>query len=316
MAKPAKQPKPKWQGADGLLKSGLKLIGSKCSQMADSPRKRVYSVVPSGIKTYCEPFFGAGNLFVGQPAFENEFAGDTNYRPINYFKQMQANPTALWTAIQTQIDAPMSAERFADLCANAPESAFDGDKPNLEQAVWFYLISRYARNGIVRFNSDGVCNSSYCQEAFGRGLMTPGYFWKVYERIKHIEFHACDYIKLVNYVRMDPVRKPEETLFVFDPPYAATKDNPGTFRNYHGATFGPSDQERLRDLIYEMKDIGYKCILTINDTEVIRKLYDRPGTVLYDHSVHYACSNTTKGRGKRPELIICNFDPDQWRKTC
>jgi len=254
---------PKWLAADGLLKSGIKLIGSKCGQAADSPRKRAYALYPKNVQLYCEPFMGAMNLFVGHPAYPREWAGDTNPYVVNYFQQVQQNPEPLWQAIQSRLAADMTPERFAmlkDETVTCP----------IEQAAWFYTISRFARNGIVRFNKSGICNSSYGNEPRGRGIMDRQYFDNVRDRIKDIEIFQCDYKTLIYRVINDGAY-PSEKFVVLDSPYDSTDSTPGTFKNYWNASFTREDQKDMADLFYKLRQYGIKCLVTINDTDFIRE---------------------------------------------
>lgn len=47
------------------------------------------------------------------------------------------------------------------------------------------------------------------------------------------------------------------------------------------------------------------CPLTNNDHPWINELFQEFNIV--KHEIHYNCSQTNAGRGKRPELIITNY---------
>ena len=293
-----KQP---WLGADGLLKSSLKLLGSKQGQCKESARRVVYSLLPARVDYYIEPFAGALNLLVGRPACCAEVAGDTNPFIINYFRQLQSNPQKLWEKLQIELLEPMSAERYALLKQTVPSDL-------VCKAVWFYLISRYANNGIVRFNQKGVCNSTYCKTNTGRGLMTFDYFLKVWERIRYIDFRECDFSDILQEI-LDTYIDLTGLVVVCDPPYMSTEENKSTFRNYWDAPFARNDQESLAELLDMCGKRGACCLITLNDCPEAREIYGKYGFRFHEHSVHYACSNTSKGRGLRKELVIMNYEP-------
>ena len=293
-----KQP---WLGADGLLKSSLKLLGSKQGQCKESARRVVYSLLPARIDYYVEPFAGALNLLVGRPPCCAEVAGDTNPFIVNYFKQMQAQPGVLWRRLSSEFEEQMSAERY-DLLKSARLD--DG----IDKAVWFYLISRYANNGIVRFNRDGICNSTYCKSNTGRGLLTLEYFLKVFERIQNIDFRECDYSDILEDL-LETYSDLTGLVIVCDPPYMSTEENPGTFRNYWDAPFSMNEQKNLAAMLDKLGKRGACCLVTLNDCPEARDIYGRYGFKFHEHQVHYACSNTTKGRGLRDELVILNYEP-------
>lgn len=296
-----KIPRKRYLGPDKLLKSCLKILGGKLTQYSQSPRSRVYALTPSGIRRLVESFLGAGQMFMGQKKFEDEWVGDTMpYVPL-FFNVVQKYPDEFWERLQQE--PPLSAERFAYLRKNPPVS----DPIGL--AVWFYLISKHALNGVFRTSSrTGVCNSTYCGTSQGRGLLDRDWLDRIVERIQGVHIKYTDFRSLVCHVRQLPDYVPSETLFIFDPPYANTKRTPNTFKNYWMGTFTWKDQEELADLFFDLTREGAKCLVTLNDTPEVRSLYERPGAHFVAHEVFYSCSATDVGRGLRPELIIINYE--------
>ncbi len=277
--------------ADGLLKSPLKLIGGKTGNRILSPRSRIYGVLPRHCTNFVEPFCGSGSILVGSRQYETEWTGDVNLHAIQFFRQLQKNPKKLYNAIMHAIDG-MCKERYDSMRWESPDP---GEEP-FDAAVWYYIINKWARNGIVRFRKrDGKCNSTYCKEDNGRGILNPQWLEAVHNRIKDVEFHWTDYQNLIR--RAEKRLDLDKTIIVLDPPYSQV------FTKYDQIEFKDDDHIELASML---GDADYYWLLTINDNEFIRKLYSKWSN-LYEVDCYWSCSNTRQGRGLRPELIITNY---------
>lgn len=82
-----------------------------------------------------------------------------------------------------------------------------------------------------------------------------------------------------------------------DPPYRNTK-------GYPTGDFTDEQYTLLRDLCKDMKG---KFMLTINDDDFIKDLFQEFN--ILDHSVFYSMSKKEKSRRQFGELIITNYNP-------
>jgi DNA adenine methylase len=103
------------------------------------------------------------------------------------------------------------------------------------------------------------------------------------------------------------VRHDVQDSFIFlDPPYRYTgkiKNDKGCVTVYNGEIFTDEQHLKLNKYLRGIKQA--KWLMTINDDEWIRELYD--GYEIVSNSVFYSCSNTKAGRGHRKELLIANY---------
>lgn len=292
--------------ADGLLKSGLKLIGAKTGQTKDSGRKKMYACEPPNVVTYVEPFLGSGNVLVGKQRHKVEIVGDLNREMIMFFHAMQLQPMDLLPKLMEHVARIElgGAEYFHQIRRSPPEEGF------LDVCAWYYIVNKYSFNGIVRFNNKGECNSTFCGTTRGRGVYDSDWYSKVVERVDNVHFFCTDYGALLDLANGHPtvnslvagVRAPdpETTWVVMDPPYYEV------FTKYNKISFKPEDHERMVAYLREAK---YRWLVTINDQPAVRELYK--GFNFYEHGVFYSCSQTAAGRGVAAELIITNYDIDR-----
>src|SRR5581483_6757630 len=158
-------------------------------------------------------------------------------------------------------------------------------------------------------NRKGECNSSYCKQISGRGLLTEQWFNDVLTRIDTVQFVEADYKKLLATAQWEARVPRHETgpyeislvkplkVFVFlDPPYYEVRTR------YNGSEW---KKEHFEELAGMLRNVNYKWLLTINDHPFIRELFaDYPKI---DVGVLYSCSQTNSGRGEKRELIIANY---------
>ncbi len=88
-----------------------------------------------------------------------------------------------------------------------------------------------------------------------------------------------------------------KTFFFMGPPYRNTK-------GYSTGDFTDEQYTLLRDLCKDMKG---KFMLTINDDDFIKDLFQEFN--ILDHSVFYSMSKKEKSRRQFGELIITNYNP-------
>ncbi|MBY0548744.1 MAG: Dam family site-specific DNA-(adenine-N6)-methyltransferase [Candidatus Obscuribacterales bacterium] len=278
-------------GSDGFLKPGLKLIGAKQGFQKISGRSLIYEMLDLSADSYVEPFLGSGSILVGKEPQRKEWANDINPYVINFYQVMQKHPEELWDHICALTDY-MQKEHDR----NAPYYKFfhhlrdSQEAPEgIEGALWYYLVTKFCMNGIVRFNSSGRCNSAWSQTYTGRGIYNREWFDMLRQRIAKVKFTNLTYQQVLKKVAAD-------SIVVLDPPYQKV------FTSYNRIKF--SDVAHF-ELAGWLRIADYRWLLTINDTPLIRKLY--AGFNMREVKIAYSCSQTAKGRGKKDELFITNY---------
>lgn len=274
-----------------ILKPGLKLIGGKIRV-----RDLLYQHFPYHT-SYVEPFLGSGGVMMGKYKAFEETAGDLNEYLINYYITIRDFPLTFYDRMMDQYglllkDPVSNFAHFKEIITTT--------KDEILKAVLFYLITKHCYNGIWRTNSKGECNSSWGGTVEGRGIFTEKWLKEVSKRVQGVQFIQDDYR---NVIKKAPKNA---TTFVFlDPPYRQkNKDNPeGCVTTYNGLRF--TDQDHI-DMSIILNKAKYRWMMTINDDELIRELYEKQ--IIIEHTIFYSCANTPKGRKKTPELIIKNYE--------
>lgn len=265
----------------------LKLIGAKTEI-----RDKLYRVFPQH-DHYFECFAGTGGVLIGKPQTETEVIGDLNSYVINYYEVLQEQPEEffkLMKALHKNRMVPEKEEYFQHLKLEIAKS----DLHAIDKAVYFYLITKHCFNGIFRFNKDGECNSAWGGTVDGRGIFTQKWFDAICKRIELVQFCYWDYSLTLEAAG---AYDPEKTFVFLDPPYSRCKTT------YNGIEW---KDEHFEQMLGHLKELECKWLLTINDNEFIRGLFE--GYYTIPHQVHYQCSQTVEGRGKQPELLISNYD--------
>ena len=95
------------------------------------------------------------------------------------------------------------------------------------------------------------------------------------------------------------------TLFYCDPPYHTTEKY---YKNIGEEGFSEADHIRLRDTLLE---ISGKFILSYNDDEFIRLLYDHPKLMLQSLVRPNPLKNRYEKGAQFKELLIANYDMNE-----
>lgn len=309
---------------DRILKSGAKIQGGKTKI-----RDILYRFFPEH-NVYYEPFLGSGGVLVGKPKVDVEIVNDLDDLAINFFEYISGHgdrldPQYFFESLQVErakIDKVLGNEEEEKKLFHLWRELLTMDAQhgneilsNSGRALMYYLINKTCRNGIVRFNKRGECNSSFGALG-GRGFYTEEWLKAVTARLGDIGRTTFRSKEVGKFFEEDVFQESQKGLkgyyllkdpkrFMFlDPPYRLKKieDNKGCVTVYKGRRFTDEDQLKLRD---NLKKLDFPWLLTINDDDWIREIYK--DYEILPHSVFYSCSNTSAGRSKRPELIIANY---------
>jgi len=193
---------------------------------------------------YVEPFAGSAALFLHlQP--RTALLTDINAELVNCLKRFSLHPKRLHDLFQS---FPVSREAYDCLRSLDPRNlSLD------ERAVRFFYLNRYCFNGIYRTNRQGQFNVPYSGDKPGQ----PPSLAEVIETsavLRRAEIDCTDFEDVLR----NRVHKGD---FVYlDPPYAT--DARRVFREYHEASFGWSDLDRLADAVSLIDSKGAKFVLS------------------------------------------------------
>ena len=235
-------------------------------------RKEIINMIPGHI-CYVEPFFGAGWVFWGKDISEVEVINDKDRELINLFKVIKEHPGELERILQYEF---VSRDKFDFYKKVEIEYLTD-----IQRAVrYIYIISNSFASRGVSFGYGALKSPS--QKIFADD------FIMLRDRLKNTYVENKDAMDIIE--RYDR----ENTFFFCDPPYYETSG--------YKEKFTKENHIQLRDLL---RKISGKFLLTINDHEEIRALYE--GFNIKEVKVNYSVSRQKEARKDYEELIITNY---------
>lgn len=181
---------------------------------------------PEKIDTFVEPFVGGGSVFTNYINFYgakrlkdvNFYVNDINSELIKIYSILKDSPQLLVNEYAKWRDRLGKEENINNRkqIYNELKAMYNSDK----SAIDFFCLTRFAYNGLIRFNAKGEFNTSY--HLTRKGIET--------ERLKQIINKWCQIINSVNVTftnedASDFVSKfnGSRVLIFSDPPYMLTK---------------------------------------------------------------------------------------------
>ncbi len=251
------------------MRGPLSYIGGK-NRLA----KTIIPLIPKH-KTYCEPFFGGGQVFFHKEPSEVEIINDLNHDVVNFFRVCQQHHEELIRYLKYTI----VSRKWFELYENAnPEVLTD-----IQKASRFFYLQKNCFAGLVNsrhYKMTVEKRSNYNPERI------PEILEQTYQRLQHTQIECLPYQKILK--RTD--RK--ETFVFLDPPYWN--------KQLYRFNFQEKDFVELEQILRKLKS---KFILSLNDVPEVRRLF------AHFHqkpiSLSYTAANLA-GR-KYHELLITNF---------
>lgn len=203
---------------------------------------------------------------------------------VNLYRCVRDSPAELKKEMEYILNSRTDFQNMKELLrGKAP-------MPNPKRAAYFYALIRF----------------SYGSGADDYGGK-PHSMWKAFPmidaaccRLQRVIIENKPYDKLIlQYDRPD-------TFFYCDPPYYKAEF-------YPGGNFTREDHKILADILCSIKG---KFLLSYNDCEEIRELYNRPG-ILIERVTRLSNLGLVYEKGKEyPELIISNYDTREFLNSC
>ncbi len=246
--------------------------------------------MPERFHDYHEPFLGAGAVFfhLSNQLFEKKqyYLSDSNDDLINVYTQIRDNP---YSVIQELKQFKNTEKDYYNIRSCNFES------PHLKAARFIYL-NRTSFNGIYRVNSSGLYNVPYGKRV-KVDHVTEQLLLNVSDRLQNVHISAHGFEEsIINIKKGD--------LVFLDPPYTVAHENNG-FIEYNQQLFAWEDQERLKNYIIRLNQIGAHFILTNASHWSIVNLYEEIGSMT-KLSRSSQVGGRNKTRGMYNELIISN----------
>ncbi len=249
-------------------------------------RELIVTLFPLYYERYIEVFGGGGwVLFHKPPGNDFEVYNDFNSLLTNLYRCVREKPRELMETLRFVLN---SREDF-DLVKNT--LARDSPASDVQRAAWFYQLIRFSyASGLTSYGSqphDIRSNFPLIEQA--------------HRRLARVVVENKDCVQLIRqYDR--PV-----SFFYCDPPYFETE---GYYKNVGEDGFRRKDHVRLRDALLGIEG---KFLLSYNDCEFIRELYDAPGIQIEAFTRINNIKQRYDNGAQFPEILIANYD--MWERS-
>lgn len=251
-------------------------------------RELIVSSFPLYYERYIEVFGGGGwVLFHKPPGNDFEVYNDFNGHLVNLFRCVREKPNELMEALYFVLNSREDFARVKDvLSIGGPES-------DVIKASHFYQLIRYSyASGLTSFGSqphDMWVNFPLIEQA--------------HRRLSKVVIENKDFEKLIGqYDR--PV-----SFFYLDPPYFETEKY---YKNVGEGGFQEQDHIRLRD---KLMSIEGKFLLSYNDCEFIRDLYDAPNIQIESFTRINNIKQRYDNGAQFSEILIANYDMEERKNS-
>ena len=217
--------------------------------------------LPAKIKTYYEPFVGAGAVFFALAAekrFERAVLNDKNEELMRAYISLFVKVEAVVDALKKHV---YEEEHYYRVRAQDPQLL-----GGAVATARFIYLNRTCFNGLYRVNRKGqfnvpfgkYTNPTICDEENLRAVAKA-------LRDSNAGLDSGDFQEMVEKAKRG------DAVYI-DPPYAPASET-ANFTAYTAGGFGPKDQERLRDVAKKLDARGVHVLLSNSDTPLVRKLY-------------------------------------------
>ena len=258
---------------------------------------------PKKFNRYFEPFVGGGALFYEVIKKNNivfSSINDINKKLIITYKQIQQDPKKIISLLKNieneykKLSLEEQKEYFYKIRKKYNEESLD----NITIAVYLIFLNKTCFNGMYRENSKGGYNIPFGDQK-NPTICDEKNILAVSKCLKNTEINNLSF--------EEAVEKCKKGDFIyFDPPYYPISAT-SSFTSYSKNSFGPREQEKLRDVFIKLAKKGCFVMLSNSNTDFIREIYkEYKDYFKYVYATRSINSNGNK-RGKILEIAITNY---------
>ena len=270
--------------------------------------------------TYIEPFVGGGamlfHMLKKHPEIKRAIVNDINPHLITTYRVIKERPQELivrLSAIERQYYALDNEEAKKFFYLDARNIFNEETLDDIDRAKYLIFLNRTCFNGLYRENAKGKFNVP-----FGRNLHPTICNADTILadsqalNLANVTILNSDYTEIMNFIEEDGIN-----FIYFDPPYRPLNST-SSFNSYVKEVFNDNEQIRLRDFTCKLNSrLGVYWMLSNSDCSAKNPLDTFFETIYDGFYIHrvYATrainANPTK-RGKLTELLICNYEPEDY----
>lgn len=253
-----------------------------------SLRELIVSLFPLYYERYVEVFGGGGwVLFHKPPGNDFEVYNDFNGLLTNLYRCVREKPDELIEALHFVLNSREDFDIVKDTLSR------DSIESDVIKAAYFYQLIRYSyASGLTSFGSqphDMWSNFPLIEQA--------------HRRLSKVVIENKDFEKLIRqYDR--PV-----SFFYLDPPYYETEKY---YKNVGEGGFQEKDHIRLKDTLMNIEG---KFLLSYNDCDFIREIYDAPNIQIESFTRINNIKQRYDNGAQFPEILVANYDMQERKEN-
>jgi DNA adenine methylase len=252
---------------------------------------KLISNLPDNFNNYHEFFLGGGAFYFklwSMNLIKKAYLNDLNSELINAYK-----------IIQRRVDE-LIEELKRDKYKNESSSYYQirSSEPvdEVEKAARFIYLNKTAYNGLYRVNKAGKFNVPFGKYKNPK-ILDEDNLILVSEALKPATLLSVDFSEILAYAK-------REDFAYFDPPYYPLSST-ANFTSYTSDNFSPKDQERLKQTVDKLTEMGVKVMVSNSYTDFITNLYNNYRQVEVFAKRAISCKAET--RGNVSELVLLNW---------
>jgi DNA adenine methylase len=233
-----------------------------------------------------EVFGGGGWVLFHKPRKNDyEVYNDFNGLLVNLYRCVREQPEELVAELKYVLNAREDFDRIrAALARDSPAS-------DIQKAAWFYQIIRYSY-------ASGL--TSFAGKPYDMWSTFP-LIGQAHRRLRTVVIEHQDFEKLVQHY--------DRPSTFFYPPYHNTE---GYYQNVGKGGFTEDDHFRLRNRLMQIEGL---FLLSYNDDDFVRELYDQPGIMVQEITRLNNIKQRYDGGAQFAELLISNYDMDERQRA-
>jgi DNA adenine methylase len=282
----------------------VKWAGGKRS-LVDQLRHRM----PARFETYAEPFCGGAAVFFALASepdrrFKKAILSDKNEDLIACYRAIKNQVGALIKRLKDYEVKHLALGEVArkDHYYEVRAAKVDA-KDDVARGARLIFLNRTCFNGLWRVNASGVFNVPFGRYAKPR-ILDEDAIRAAQKALSVAELRTDDFADVARWLS-------SRDFVYFDPPYVPVSRT-ANFTAY-SERFGPKEQDRLVDVLRELKRRRVRALLSNTYSEVTRKLYQ--GFTQERVTMRRAINSDVNKRGEVDELLVMTYTPSVKRKA-
>lgn len=263
-------------------------------------------IIPKEYNDYYEPFLGSGTLLFYLNNTKKNYVCDINPNLINLYEVIDNRCDELINELKKYRDIFYENREVQRNSYKEIKSSYNRliddfrDENKVKKSAMFLYLNKSSYGSLYRVNKEGKYNVSFSPSCANKqyDLIPKDQDLKAVQAFlnHNTSIFCCDFEAVLANCK-------ENDLVYFDPPYL-NKDY-----GYAHKKFTLVDYARLKSKCDYLTDKRVKLIVTCNDEEEIRRLFDNYNIIELKSAlkINSRCGNKSITDGKYSEICITNY---------